>query len=146
MATVKTKTPAKPKKASAKRATAAKKEPARKTTGKSQKKNESSSDDLASTYNRFKEFEGRQYTGMKVWPQPQMVLRPGRVEGEKTHARSVANPLRRHQAPCRESAGGIGCSGGDRIQLVHPRTPKCQEAKCERLLDGDDGDQIQARS
>jgi len=66
MATVKTKTPAKPKKASAKRATASKKEPARKATDKSQKKNESSSDDLASTYNRFKEFEGRQYTGMKV--------------------------------------------------------------------------------
>jgi hypothetical protein len=65
-----TKTKAAAKKKTAKKATAPVKRAratlTKKRAAKKEQKDKSSGSDIASTYNRFKEFEGKQYTGMKI--------------------------------------------------------------------------------
>ena len=76
--------------------------------------------DSAETYNRFKEFEGRRYTGMKIgrghkWHYDQGVWNEKKITPDKWEVNYSVTKRRAGKAR------GVGCSGRDAISLVHHR-------------------------
>jgi hypothetical protein len=89
--------------------------------------------DLAVSYNKFKEYEGQRYTGMKIGRSHKWYYDEGEMEGNQDHARPVADRLRRDQATCGTRSRGLRCPGRDRIPLVRTRPSKRRQAERERL-------------
>src|SRR5439155_10935169 len=80
---------------------------------------------------RVQGVRGTALYGHEDRPKSQMVLRPGRMEGNENHSRLVADRLCGDQATCRTRSGRIRRPGWHRVPLVRPRASKRHQTKCE---------------
>ena len=85
-------------------------------------------EDAAKTYNEFKVFEGKKYTGMRVGGRHKWYYEKGRVEREKGYPGPLGIQLCGTETACRPCPSGLRCSGRDRIPLVHSRASERTEA------------------
>src|SRR5262245_21097223 len=97
-------------------------------------------------YDAYKTFEGRRYTGMKVGGRHKWHYEAGEWNEKKVAPDrwefTYAVPKRRHgKAPV-----GSGRAGRDGVPLVHPRASDRAQARRERVHDGDERAEVQARA
>lgn len=85
-------------------------------------------EDAGKTYNAFKVFEGKKYTGMKVGGRHKWYYDKG-VEGNKGFAGPLGIQLCRTQTASGPRSARIRGSGWDRVPLVHSCASKRTKAR-----------------
>lgn len=85
-------------------------------------------EDAATTYNEFKVFEGKKYTGMRVGGRHKWYYEKGEWSEKKVTPDRWEFSYAVPKTACRPCASGFGCSGGDRIPLVHSCASERTEA------------------
>jgi hypothetical protein len=84
--------------------------------------------DISASYNSFKEFEGKRYTGMKMgrthhWYYDKGDWKEKKVTPEKWELTYTTVKRRAGRAP--------KGAGGHRVSLVYPRTPVYRKTQCQ---------------
>jgi hypothetical protein len=85
-------------------------------------------EDAAKTYNEFKVFEGKKYTGMRVGGRHKWYYEKGEWNEKKVTPDRWEFSYAVPETACRPCPSGLRCSDRDRIPLVHSRASERTEA------------------